>query len=328
MKAQAKDIAPESEEQKFKQKCKELKRRINEIEESNEIATLALTRTQSTIRRLRLEYIILLERLEDRANALPEGIVGFEEMACPPAPGILDESWKAKNGASSGTNATSIKRGSGGGGGGGGGASKKKPSSGANTTETGAGGSGSDEKKQPKVRDPDLPKRPTNAYLLFCEQEKERIKHQNEEAGVTSDLSRSMTDAWKHLNDEERKPYYKLYEDDKLRYQREMEVYNQKKEQEQEQEQEEDEESKPAVKRLKLEVSGETPESTPDASLEIPIVSSVAHTPTVDTETEPEDTQQPPDVKEEETPQIEVNSVEPPSSQIKSEQDESMMITE
>lgn len=87
-------------EERFKQKCKELKKRVLEVEESNEIATIALSRTLASIRRLRLEYSILLERLEDRAKQIPDGIVSFEEMACPPTPTILDDSLiKSKNGS-------------------------------------------------------------------------------------------------------------------------------------------------------------------------------------------------------------------------------------
>lgn len=54
-------------EQKIKQKCNELRKRIQEIEECNEISLLALSRTRASIRRSRLQYSILLERLYDRA---------------------------------------------------------------------------------------------------------------------------------------------------------------------------------------------------------------------------------------------------------------------
>lgn len=56
-----------NEEQKIKQKCNELKRRIQEVEECNEISLLALSRTRASIRRYRLQYSTLLERLHDRA---------------------------------------------------------------------------------------------------------------------------------------------------------------------------------------------------------------------------------------------------------------------
>ncbi|KAK6201165.1 uncharacterized protein RJT21DRAFT_139637 [Scheffersomyces amazonensis] len=213
MKQSVKETAPESEEQKYKQKCKELKRRITEVEESNEIATIALMRTKAATRRLRLEYAILLERLEDRATQIPSGIGGFEEMASPPTPSVLDESL---NVAPTSTKSGPAKKGT-----------KKVKLVSSNTGES---TNGSSTVKQ-KIRDPDMPKRPTNAYLIFCDMEKEKIKKENEEKnpGVVSDLSKSMTEAWKSLDEEEKKPYYKLYIDDKVRYEKEMEVYNQKK---------------------------------------------------------------------------------------------------
>lgn len=207
-----KDTAPESEEQKFKQKCKELKKRITEVEENNEVATLALTRTKMAIRRLRLEYVILLERLEERAIMFPDGNNELEEMSPPPSPTILDESLNSSN-AKLTRNGLSKRGG-------------KKVKGGSSSS----GNNGNSNRTQ-RIRDPDLPKRPTNAYLIFCEMEKERIKHELEERnpGVALELSKALTEAWKNLDDESRKPYYKLYEDDRDRYQREMSVYNQKK---------------------------------------------------------------------------------------------------
>ncbi|KAI5953251.1 NHP10 [Candida jiufengensis] len=220
----------ESEEERFKQKCKELQKRIKEVEESNEIATIAYSRTQSTIRRLRLEYAILIERLEDRANYLPDGIIHFEEMAGPPTPNILDDSIvkNSKNGTSgqinnsinSGTSNSNKK-------------SNKKSSKSSSSSSTNQ--STNSNNQNSKNRDPDLPKRPTNAYLLFCEQEKERLK--NDESNNTKDLSKLMTEAWKNLSEEDRRPFYLSYEDDKLRYQKEMVEYNHKKELEEQQQQ-------------------------------------------------------------------------------------------
>lgn len=217
-------------EERFKQKCKELKKRVLEVEESNEIATIALSRTLASIRRLRLEYSILLERLEDRAKQIPDGIVSFEEMACPPTPTILDDSLiKSKNGSKKGSKSKSKTTGSGSGSGSGANASGSGGSGGG--SGNGSGGSPSDVASttmgKQKARDPDLPKRPTNAYLIFCELEKERIKLGDPNA---SDISRSMTEAWRNLSEEDRRPYFKLYEEDRIRYQREMTEYHQRKE--------------------------------------------------------------------------------------------------
>lgn len=82
--------------------------------------------------------------------------------------------------------------------------------------------------KKARIKDPTIPKRPTNAYLIFCEMEKEKLKKEIElkNPGVSVDLSRAMTDAWKKLDEESRKPYYELYERDRARYHREIEEYN------------------------------------------------------------------------------------------------------
>lgn len=179
------------------------------MEGNNEIATLALSRTKAAIRRARLEFAILIERLEDRAILIPDGMNSFEEMASPPVPSVLDESIS--------TSGSKLARN---------GMMKKA----AKRTKTAATSNGNPVVKS-KARDPDLPKKPTNAYLRFCEMEKERIKQVLEERtpGVAVDLSKTMTEAWKNLSEEERKPYYKLYEEDRLRYQKEMILYTQKK---------------------------------------------------------------------------------------------------
>lgn len=82
------------------------------------------------------------------------------------------------------------------------------------------------------IRDPDLPKRPTNAYLMFCDQEKERIQTvmaTTRSGHLSQDFTKVLTDAWNCLSDEQKRPYQKLYEDDRERYQREMVEYNQRK---------------------------------------------------------------------------------------------------
>jgi len=227
-------------EERFRQKCKELKKRVLEVEQTNEVATIALSRTQASIRRLRLEYAVLIERLEERAHHLPDGVTNFEEMAGPPTPSILDESLvkTSKNGTNKKSN--------------------KKPSTGKvavnpSSSPAGAGAknslhiasnattSSADHAstipvnpalaKSAKHRDPDLPKRPTNAYLLFCEQEKERLRQQQQEdpENNTRDLSKAMTEAWKKLSEEDKQPFYKLYEEDRIRYQKEMVEYTKKK---------------------------------------------------------------------------------------------------
>lgn len=55
--------------------------------------------------------------------------------------------------------------------------------------------------------------------------EKEKFKKEAEAEGKQIDLSRTLGEAWKNLNEEDRKPYYDIYHEDKERYSREMKVY-------------------------------------------------------------------------------------------------------
>lgn len=190
-------------EQKFRQKCNELKKRISEIEQSNEIATIALSRTRISIRRLRLENSVLLERLEHRLVSLSDNSETKEDLSRPTSPVLTDDLLNlkaARNGLTK----------------------SKKPKTVLNTSST----------TKKLARDPDLPKKPLNAYWIFFEKEKERVKAELEAKGSekpTADVSKTLTDMWKALSDDEKRPYQKLFEEDRVRYQREMSVFNQKK---------------------------------------------------------------------------------------------------
>ncbi|SCU80435.1 LAME_0B03136g1_1 [Lachancea meyersii CBS 8951] len=151
------------------------KRSLEELQESNQVLGLAVQRTRLAVKRLRLEYGALLERLESRIDKDPE--LSYED----PLPSlesfrtqILEDTPKSKT-----------------------------------------------KRKKGKERDPNLPKRPTNAYLLFCEMNKESMKQNS----GPNDVSKALTDAWKALDENGRKPYYKLYSEDRERYQREMKAY-------------------------------------------------------------------------------------------------------
>lgn len=159
---------------------------------------LAITRTKNSIRRLRLEYSILLERLEQNALNLPENL---EEMSPPPSPSLDINDEKTLKGPA-------IKK------------HKRSKVEGASGTAT----------AKSRIRDPNLPKRPTNAYLIFCELEKERMKQSTGDNSLASitELGKSLVEAWKNLDEEARKPYHKIFEEDKERYKQEMMAYNKK----------------------------------------------------------------------------------------------------
>jgi len=176
------------------------------VDESNQIATLALSRTKAFIRRLRLEYVILLERLENQSAGDKGTAVNISSS--PPSPTLLTESLNYNNAKSYETQTarTSL--------------TNKSTNTLPDAPSSGA----------LRLRDPELPKRPSNAYLIYCEIEKERVRQELEEdpTSAPNDLSKTLTEEWKNLDDESRKPYYKLYEDDRERYHREMSIYNQR----------------------------------------------------------------------------------------------------
>lgn len=155
-----------------------LKRKVGELKENNEFLALAIQRTRLSVKRLKLEYSVLLERLESRVELDPE--LRYEN----PLPTL--ESFK-KELLTKPLKKTKSKR------------------------------------QKAKDRDPNMPKRPTNAYLLFCEMNKEKVRQQG-----SQDVSKDLTEAWKNLNEQDRKPYYKLYTEDRERYQKEMEIYSMK----------------------------------------------------------------------------------------------------
>ncbi|CAI4908174.1 CFC_HP_G0044740.mRNA.1.CDS.1 [Saccharomyces cerevisiae] len=156
----------------------EKKRRPEELKDQNVVLGLAIQRSRLSVKRLKLEYGVLLERLESRIELDPE--LNCED----PLPTLASFKQELLT----------------------------KPFRKSKT-----------KRHKVKERDPNMPKRPTNAYLLYCEMNKERIR-QNGSLDVTRDLA----EGWKNLNEQDRKPYYKLYSEDRERYQMEMEIYNKK----------------------------------------------------------------------------------------------------
>lgn len=71
---------PPSVEEAYKKKCIELKRRMNEVEESNDAFRLRKVRLMRGIRKMRLERAFLLEILGKRMRkngSGPNGVHGF-----------------------------------------------------------------------------------------------------------------------------------------------------------------------------------------------------------------------------------------------------------
>lgn len=171
----------------------DLKRKIEELKEKNDSLGLTIQRTRYSVKRIKLEYAMLLERLEQRIDIDPE--LNYHNVL--PTMEVFKEDLMINP----------LKR------------SKNNKRYNISTLTTNFNHTTTTTKA--KERDPNLPKRPTNAYLIYCEMNKDRLK-ENGSLDVTKDLSES----WKKLNEGDRSPYYNLYVEDKKRYDHEMEIYN------------------------------------------------------------------------------------------------------
>ncbi|KAH9524590.1 hypothetical protein Btru_027273 [Bulinus truncatus] len=86
--------------------------------------------------------------------------------------------------------------------------------------------------KLEKERDPNAPKKPANAFLMFCTTrrtsvQEEYFKEHNEEI-AHHELTKSLAQQWNALVPEEKRIYYEMYEREKERYEREMRSYKPK----------------------------------------------------------------------------------------------------
>lgn len=224
-----------SEEAKYKKKCRDLKRRISEIEITNESLVTKLARTKRFIQRARLERAILLEKLED---STPRRVPGSDgSPSPPPSPALEAYSLEPPNNYLDGGASPSQSRRS------------ASPTfsiqdtpihdgmnhldapgnhlSGAKGSAAAQRGSPAPPGKKAKVpKDPNAPKRPKNAFLLFCEIERDSVRTAAESAGLEPlDIARELGRVWAEMDDESRKPYRDMYDEDRVRYEKEMTVY-------------------------------------------------------------------------------------------------------
>lgn len=226
-----------SEEAKYKKKCRDLKRRISEIETGNESLVTKLARTKRFIQRVRLERAFLLEKLED---SNPKRVSGSDgSPSPPPSPSLEQYSLDPANtlGESMGSPDPSRR-------------SMSPPFSRQHTpthetpsygdmsaishtsaarkggAATGRASPVPQAKKVKVPKDPNAPKRPKNAFLLFCEIERDSVRAAAYTGnGETVDIARELGRVWAEMNDEARKPYRDMYEDDKQRYEKDMAAY-------------------------------------------------------------------------------------------------------
>lgn len=107
-------------------------------------------------------------------------------------------------------------------------------------------------KTKPKAKkDPNAPKKPSGAYIWFCNDHRAKIKGEHSNWGV-AEIGKELGALWKTLDDDDKKKYFAQADKDKIRYQEALEKYNETKKDEPEDEDEEEEapkKEKPKRKR-------------------------------------------------------------------------------
>ncbi|RUS81396.1 hypothetical protein EGW08_010834 [Elysia chlorotica] len=86
--------------------------------------------------------------------------------------------------------------------------------------------------KQEKEKDPNAPKKPANAFLMFCTTQRTAVQEEyfkeHKEEIAHHELTKTLAHQWNALGPEEKRIYYEMYEREKERYEREMRVYKPK----------------------------------------------------------------------------------------------------
>jgi hypothetical protein len=78
--------------------------------------------------------------------------------------------------------------------------------------------------KAKKVKDPNAPKKGMSAFMIFSNEQRNKIKAANPEASF-GEIGRKVGEAWKALSDKQKQVYVKKSEEDKKRYESEFQTY-------------------------------------------------------------------------------------------------------
>mmetsp|Transcript_1536 Transcript_1536/g.4559 ORF Transcript_1536/g.4559 Transcript_1536/m.4559 type:complete len:165 (-) Transcript_1536:419-913(-) len=79
------------------------------------------------------------------------------------------------------------------------------------------GGAVDKPKKVKAKKDPNAPKKPSGAYIWFCNDRRPAIKADHPEWGI-GEIGKELGNIWKTLSDSDKKPFVKKAEEDKERY--------------------------------------------------------------------------------------------------------------
>ena len=82
-------------------------------------------------------------------------------------------------------------------------------------------------KKTQSKKDPNAPKAPMNAYLLFAEAHRAKVRATMPGA-TAAEVAKRLAEQWRQMSAEEKEPYERKYRAAKKQYEREMAEYRAK----------------------------------------------------------------------------------------------------
>ncbi|KAJ2471977.1 ccr4 associated factor [Coemansia sp. RSA 2322] len=248
---------PEDALQKYQ--CSDLKRQLEELEEYNELLAIKLFRSQKRLRRMKIERNILLDRFEHSRhvsssrthnnasnhiddsgsdsdaplkNTFPrppltasdsEPIDRLQPSVSPiPATASVAAAvptaharWKAShNNLPSSSASTPMLI-----------SADSAVAAAANSPSALTSYNTGTFRKPRSEKDPNAPRRPANAFVLYCQDVRPNIKSNYVDMN-SGELTRAMAVTWKALEKAEKQKYFDLYEREMYRYHKELIEYN------------------------------------------------------------------------------------------------------
>ncbi|KAG0337337.1 hypothetical protein BG000_005521, partial [Podila horticola] len=231
-------VAITADDVKYKRKYKDLKKRIRDIEEDNDVLNIKLSRARKNIHRLRVERSFLFDRLDqtgqstngssstsssdtdsdDDRNGRPASQRhGLDRLKSHPYRPYGPSS--NHHGSKSPPSRSSSVAGS---------AQHSANSSigSSQIMDPSQASSPANGKRAIKKRrkDPLAPKRPSNAFFIFSQQHRQQAREEKKE-GNQSELTKFLGQQWKSMPSTEKKIYSELAIQDRQRYLDEMSTY-------------------------------------------------------------------------------------------------------
>ncbi|OLY78734.1 High mobility group-T protein [Smittium mucronatum] len=239
----ASELDKAAKEKIQKEVCKKLRIQLSELEKINDKLSVKLYRSQKRIKRLKIEKNILFEKIEKSQKYKDsdfESNSDYDSNAPLSYPYSIDEesdsnsiiplsilaeekhTLENENPTTTKTSESIPKR-----------RTKKSKKSDDKHPQKDVPGyeeqithseAPTSERKKRAERDPNAPKRPANAFVMYCQEE--RLNSKNTSSDTTnSEISKQMNSKWKELSALEKKKYYDKYEDLKNEYNKNMSQY-------------------------------------------------------------------------------------------------------